>query len=84
MGPLEGIGDVGCTHRVEVVGDLNHPGKESKALLRRFIGRIERNHLHQRSAGLGDDEGLATGCPVDEPGEVGFRFMDAYLLHGLS
>ena len=84
MGPLEGIGDVICTHRVEVVGNLNHPGKKTYPPLRRFIGRIERNHLHHRPTGFRDDEGLPTRCPVNESREVGFCLMDANLLHRLS
>ena len=84
MAPLEGIGDVICTHRVEVVGDLNHPGKKTDPPLRRFIGRIERNHLHHRPTGLGDDECLLAGCPIDKSGQVRFCLMDADLFHGLS
>ena len=84
MGALEGIGDVICTHRVEVVWDLNHSGKKTDPPLRRFIGRIERNHLHHRPTGLGDDEYLPTGCPIDKSGQVRFCLMDADLLHKLS
>src|SRR3954447_24043014 len=70
----EQSGDLGFAHTVEIFRHGDLAGQETQPL--RLRGSLQRRHLHQRLARLGDHERFSLGGLIDQLRELGLGFMD--------
>jgi hypothetical protein len=79
----EGFGDFRFAHAIEVFGDIDLSGQESKPPDLARLGGIHGDDLGDGPAGLCDDERLAPADLLEQLGQAPFGFADVDDFHWL-